>query len=98
MKVLRVCVFHGWGITMFRTKNVLFGDHNLMNQSLHVRIETLALFITVFTVFTFSQQKERNRKLDTAQKGTPVATEAAAKDEQDAKEEGDPLFRGMKYR
>ena len=98
MTAPRVCVFYSCGITMFRTKNVLFGDHNLMNQRLHFRIAVLALFITLFTGLAVSQQKERNRKLDSAQKETPVATEEAAKDEQDAKEEGDPLFRGMKYR
>ena len=69
-----------------------------MNQRPHVRIATLALLVLLSAIFTFSQQKERNRKLDTAQKGTPATNEPAAKDEQDEKNEGDPLFRGMKYR
>jgi len=57
----------------------------------------LALFLCIPS---FSQQKERNRKLDAAQKAVPGANEPAGKDDKDKEEknEGDPLFRGMKYR
>ena len=69
-----------------------------MMQGLHVRAAVLALLVSLPVTMSFSQQKERNRKLDTAQKGTSAPNESAAKDEQDDKNEGDPLFRGMKYR
>jgi photosystem II stability/assembly factor-like uncharacterized protein len=68
-------------------------------QKVHVRVATLALFILFSATLTFSQQKERNRKLDAAQKATPAAAPASsAKDDKDEKNEGDPLFKGMKYR
>jgi photosystem II stability/assembly factor-like uncharacterized protein len=67
-----------------------------MIQKMHVGIALLVLFSTTLT---FSQQGERNRKLDSAQKNVsaePVSSTTEDKDED--KNEGDPLFRGMKYR
>ncbi len=71
-----------------------------MNQPLHVRIAALALLVLFSAIFTFSQQKERNRKLDTVQKAAPATNESAEKDDgnKEDKNMGDPLFRGMKYR
>jgi photosystem II stability/assembly factor-like uncharacterized protein len=67
-------------------------------QRLHVRVAVLALFVLLSVTLTFSQQKERNRKLDAAQKNAPAASAQSAKDDKDDKNEGDPLFKGMKYR
>ena len=64
-------------------------------QKVHVRVALLALLVLFSAALTFSQQKERNRKLDAAQKGAPAASAPSAKDDKD---EGDPLFKGMKYR
>jgi photosystem II stability/assembly factor-like uncharacterized protein len=71
-----------------------------MNQRLFIRGALLALLVLFFVTFTFAQQKERNRQMDAAQKASPVTDQPAAKAEADEKEknEGDPQFRGMKYR
>src|SRR5258706_12958754 len=69
-------------------------------QKLHLRVTALAVFVLFAVTLTFPQQKEGNRKLDAVQKNAPTAYEPSAKDdkEKDEKNEGDPLFRGMKYR
>ena len=67
-------------------------------QKMHVRVALLALLTLFPATLTFSQQKERSRKWDTAQKGAPSASAPSAKDDKDEKKEGDPLFKGMKYR
>jgi len=74
-----------------------------MIQRVQIRAAVLVLFVLSFTLFsatlTFCQQKERNRRLDAAQKDTPVTSESAAKDDKDKDDKNeDPLFRGMKYR
>src|SRR5208282_398782 len=69
-----------------------------MIQRLHVRVAMLALFVLLSLTLTFSQQKERNRKPDAAQKSAPAASAPSAKDGEDEKNDGDPLFKGMKYR
>jgi len=69
-----------------------------MIQKVHVRTAMLALFVLFSVTPTFSQQKERNRKLDAAQKSASAASAPSAKDDKDEKNEGDPLFKGMKYR
>ncbi|MGD0417467.1 MAG: hypothetical protein ABSA80_19070 [Terriglobales bacterium] len=73
-----------------------------MIQKVHVRAAMFAFFVLFFMLLsatlTFSQQKERNRKLDAAQKAAPAASTQSAKDDKDDKNEGDPLFKGMKYR
>ena len=67
-------------------------------KRLHLRVAMLELFVLLSVTLIFSQQKERNRKLDAAQKDAPAATATSAKDDKDDKNEGDPLFKGMKYR
>src|ERR1700730_11060287 len=64
------------------------------------RLHVLAFFVLFSVTLTFSQQKEGNRKVDATQKNAPLASESSAKDdnEKDEKTEGDPLFKGMKYR
>lgn len=74
-----------------------------MIQRVQIRAAVLVLFVLSFTLLsatlTFCQQKERNRRLDAAQKDTPVTSESAAKDDKDKDDKNeDPLFRGMKYR
>ena len=59
----------------------------------------LACFLLLSVSLTFTQQKERNRKLDAAQKAATAPSEPQKDDNnKDEKNEGDPLFRGMKYR
>src|SRR5208282_1733418 len=60
-----------------------------------VCVTSLALLVLFSSTMTFSQQKDRNRKSDAAQKNTSAASESSTKDD---KNEGDPLLRGMKYR
>jgi photosystem II stability/assembly factor-like uncharacterized protein len=67
-------------------------------QRLRVRGAMLALFVLFLTTLTFPQPRQRNRKLDAAQKSAPAASAPSATDDKDDKKEGDPLFRGMKYR
>ncbi|MGA9353280.1 MAG: hypothetical protein WBV46_06280 [Terriglobales bacterium] len=71
-----------------------------MNQRLVIRGVLLALLVFSFATFTSAQQKERNHEMDSAQKASPVTDEPAAKADAAEKEknEGDPQFRGMKYR
>ena len=74
-----------------------------MIQRVQIRAAVLVLFVLSFTLLsatlTFCQQKERNRRLDAAQKDTPVTSESAAKDDKDNDDKNeDPRFRGMKYR
>src|SRR5216683_1547145 len=71
-----------------------------MIEKVHARVALLALLVLLYASLTFSQQKERKHKSDAAQNSAP-ATSAPAKDDKDDKDEkkeGDPLFRGMKYR
>jgi len=67
-----------------------------MIQRLYTYVTVLALLLLLPSVPAFSQQKERNHRSDAAQK--VASSSASAKDDQDEKNEGDPLFRGMKYR
>jgi photosystem II stability/assembly factor-like uncharacterized protein len=69
-----------------------------MIQKVHVRVAVLACFVLLSVTLTFSQQKERNRKPEAAQKDAAASSESPAQDNKDEKNEGDPLFRGMKYR
>ncbi len=70
-----------------------------MTHGLHLRIALLAVLASLCVIPGFSQQRERNRKLEAAQKTAP-ANEPAEKVDSDRekKNSGDPLFRGMKYR
>src|SRR6266404_3975773 len=74
-------------------------------QRLRVPVAMPALFVLSFVLcavtLTFSQQKEGNRKVDATQKNAVAASEPSAEDkdkDKDEKNEGDPLFKGMKYR
>lgn len=60
----------------------------------------VALLFWFLATLTFSQQKERNRNLEAAQKASQANSDAATdkQDKDEEKNEGDPLFRGMKYR
>ena len=73
-----------------------------MIQNVHVRGVMLACFLLLSVTLTFPQQKERNRKLNAAPKDATAASNSPAQDDEDKdkddKNEGDPLFRGMKYR
>ena len=76
---------------------ILFsGPLKFMIQKLHMRAGALVCFLLLSVTLIFSQQKERNRRLEAAQKAAPAASEP--QDDQDKKNEGDPLFKGMKYR
>src|SRR6266478_537456 len=69
-------------------------------RRLRARVAMLALLVLFSVTLTFSQQKEGNPKVDAAQKNAPTASDSSAKDDKDKdeKNEGDPLFKGMKYR
>lgn len=69
-----------------------------MSRRFGVYVAAFALMFLVSTNPGFSQQEERNRKLEAVQKAAPASNEAAATEEKEDKDEGDPLFRGMKYR
>jgi photosystem II stability/assembly factor-like uncharacterized protein len=76
-----------------------------MIVKVRMHLVVLACFVLLSAIFTFSQQKERNRKLDSEQKDTSAESAAAADDkdkdkneDKEEKSEGDPIFRGMKYR
>ncbi len=57
---------------------------------------------TLFSPLVFAQQKDRTHAGDAVQKDAPASSEAQAKDDKGDKDkdkdEGDPLFKGMKYR
>ena len=73
-------------------------------QKMRIRIVMLVCFVLLSAVLAFSQQEAGYRKMDTSKKNAPKTAETAAKADSDAKKdkeeknEGDPLFRGMKYR
>src|SRR6266403_2148279 len=69
-------------------------------RRLRARVAMLALLVLFSVTLSFSQQKEGNPKVDAAQKNAPAASDSSAKDDKDKdeKNEGDPLFKGMKYR
>ena len=66
-----------------------------MNRRWYVLVTTLALLVLCSSNVVLSQQKERNRKPDAAQKANEPGADNRDKEK---KNEGDPLFRGMKYR
>ena len=71
-----------------------------MIQRVHMRVTLLACFVLMSATFISSQQKERKPRSDAAQNSAPAASETAAQEDnnKEGKNEGDPLFRGMKYR
>ena len=81
----------------------IHGEHNLMIGRFKLGVSFLALLVFCFSTFALPQQKERNRKLDAAQKEATGKNDAAIQatgkeDQEKGKNEGDPAFRGMKYR
>jgi photosystem II stability/assembly factor-like uncharacterized protein len=68
-----------------------------MTQKVTVTVVLLALFMLFTKSASFSQQKERKSKSDAAENSAATSSETARKDDKD-KDEGDPLFKGMKYR
>jgi photosystem II stability/assembly factor-like uncharacterized protein len=69
---------------------------NSMTSRCFPRAATPALFVLLYGTLLFSQQGER--KSEVTQKPTPATEAPAAPEAKDEKKEGDPLFRGMKYR
>ncbi len=67
-----------------------------MKKSVAMRSALFALLILFFATSTFPQQKERNHT-QTEQKAVSSVPVPSEKDKGD-KNEGDPLFKGMKYR
>ncbi|MGB7333089.1 MAG: hypothetical protein WBD25_17015 [Terriglobales bacterium] len=70
-----------------------------MMQKVYVHVAVLTSLVLFLTTLVFSQQKERTRKTDAAQKTAPASSAPSAKDDdKDDKNDGDPLFKGMRYR
>src|ERR1039457_5425067 len=73
-------------------------------QKVHVRVALLALLTLFPATLTFSQQKERSRKWDTAQKGARAASAHSMRDDKDEQKEGErerevgPLQKGRARR
>lgn len=71
-------------------------------QKLGVRSVAPAMLVAMSVLLTathsFSQQKERNRRLEDQQNNPPSASAPSTQNEKDEKNEGDPLFKGMRYR
>jgi photosystem II stability/assembly factor-like uncharacterized protein len=95
-----VCAFRASGITMGGSK-FLPEAYPFMSRfvvkRLRASVVALALFILSSVIFVWSQQKEGFRKTDTLQKNEAAQQDKTDKDK-DEKNEGDPLFKGMKYR
>ena len=102
MPPVRLYVSHFWHYHLVKlnsSSGAIEFMIQFMIQKVHVRFAVLALFVLFSATLTFSQQKERNRKLDAAQKAAPAPSAKDDKDkDKDDKNEGDPLFKGMKYR
>ncbi|MGB9237104.1 MAG: hypothetical protein WCC04_22070 [Terriglobales bacterium] len=71
-----------------------------MNRRFEILVAALALLVVASSNFVLAQERDRNRKPDTTQKAMVPGNEPASKEDKDkeAKSEGDPVFRGMKYR
>jgi photosystem II stability/assembly factor-like uncharacterized protein len=68
-------------------------------QRVRVGVAMLALFFFISSNLTFSQQSEGHRKPETQpKKDVSAASATSGKEDKEEKNEGDPLFRGMKYR
>jgi photosystem II stability/assembly factor-like uncharacterized protein len=63
-------------------------------------LSVVALVLLVFfsSHSVLAQQKERNRKPDAAPKTAAATSQPATNEDSEEKNEGDPLFHGMKYR
>ncbi len=58
--------------------NPFLGAIELMIGKVRTHIVVLACFVLLSAILTFSQQKERNRKLDSEQKDTSAESASAA--------------------
>ncbi len=67
-------------------------------QTPRPRVVMFALFFVLTTTWTFSQQKERSRKPDAAPENASASAQDDKDKDKDEKDEGDPLFKGMRYR
>ena len=68
-----------------------------MNPSVTMRAAAVLLLLASFSSPAVAQQKERNRSQQPAQ-AAAAASPAQPDDSKKEKDEGDPLFKGMKYR
>jgi photosystem II stability/assembly factor-like uncharacterized protein len=68
-----------------------------MNKSIVVRVTFVIAMIALLAASALAQQKERNRKPEPEQQAVSTTSAPAEKDKEE-KKEGDPLFKGMKYR
>src|SRR5580693_3264011 len=69
-----------------------------MIEHVRARFVLPMCFVLLSATLTFSQQKESYRKADTSAKNASKTTTANDDKDTSKDEEGDPLFRGMKYR
>jgi photosystem II stability/assembly factor-like uncharacterized protein len=69
-----------------------------MIEHVRARFVLPVCFVLLLATLTFSQQKESYRKTDTSAKNASKTTTANDDKDTSKDEEGDPLFRGMKYR
>ena len=70
-------------------------------QEIRTRIVVLVGFVLLSVILIFSQQEPGYRKMETSKKNAPkpeTAANAGTDKDKEEKNEGDPLFRGMKYR
>src|SRR5260370_39118629 len=96
-KAVGLYVSHFWHYHWRQTKS-FSGAIQFMIQRVDVRVAVLASFVLLSVTLTFSQQRERSRKFEAAQKNAPAVPAPSAQNDKDDKNEGDPLFKGMKYR
>ena len=69
-----------------------------MMQRALLRMAALGLLSVLSASFVLSQQKEKNRNPQPEPGAAKATSAASADDAEKVKNEGDPLFRGMKYR
>ena len=83
-----------------REHQISNGADRFMNRRFEILVAALALLVVASSNFVLAQERDRNRKPDTTQKAMVPGNEPASKEDKDkeAKSEGDPVFRGMKYR
>src|SRR5215470_13723958 len=81
----------------YRSHQNLPQGENLMTCRSRFQFTILVLFSLLVANSSLAQQKERRSKAETTQ-NPPQAAASETPDESERKNEGDPLFRGMKYR
>jgi photosystem II stability/assembly factor-like uncharacterized protein len=84
------------GFTIKRT-NSSPGELFMMQRALAFTA-AFVLSMVLFASFALSQQRESNVKKPAEQSTTPQTSTQAAEEAKQEKSEGDPLFKGMKYR